>query len=756
MRKNIFIYISLFLLLCLLNASADDDFSKEKAFEHVKYLANTIGPRPMGSPQEREALLYAAEKLTEYGCQVEWQFIKQSNRFNTNSGNVFGRYPGLTEREIVIGAHIDSAGPEIPGANDDGSGIAVMLEVARVLCQQPHHSTLVFVAFGGEESGLVGSYHFVENYPLDNVALMLQLDMANDDSPLTIWMDTRQHQTPRWLVSESIDIFHSLGYRNIDYATHFQSFNNAMDGAGSDHQPFMKKGIPAIAFVSDITVPIHTRNDSVENFKIDGLERSGKLILELVKKFDKEQPKENKAHYMLFMLWERPIYINPGFIIGLIVLSIVIAVAALIVVRKRRDGFAEDKKIKLSWPKLLIFIFIIVIMMFASEWFMQVLKGQRFSWYAHPGAHLLYAVPFVLLGIWLALQILWKWRLRKDVFFYLIRASIYFTVLIIGFWLLGDARLALYPASGLLLISIGCLVPWGWLKGLLWILSPYMMLRLFIPEVYEFIYRSIGAGVFRAVRGTLLITAVSTGLILLIALFSMPFLLGFAAVYRSFSGDLFWLKRFRHKIALVPIGILIIGGAIYLYILPSYTTTWEQPVTINQKYDAEKNRTFIEFASSDYLKNIEATINGKVEKMNMWACTKEIDYPLDLNWLKVGYLCQPIEEGEEKIVNLNMMLEFERLPFTVSIELESDSTISIEECNVRYNQRGNNRVTMAWYSFPQGTLQPELKIRLPKDAALNAEVAVRFLETPVSISCKGENKHFVHRAVVTKKIDLLK
>jgi putative aminopeptidase FrvX len=750
------IIISLILFLCFINAVAEDNFSKEKAFAHVKYLADTIGPRPMGSPKEKEALLYTAEKLAEYGCQVEWQMISQSDRVNTSSGNVIGRFPGLTSREIVIGAHIDSAGPEIPGANDDGSGIAVMLEAARVLCKQPHQSTLVFVAFGGEESGLVGSSYFVEHYPLENVALMLQLDMASDDSPLTIWVDTKQHQTPEWLVSASIDTFHSLGYRNIDYATHFQSFNNALGGASSDHEPFMKKGIPAIAFVSDVTAPIHTRNDSVENFKIDGLERSGKLILELVKKFDKGQPKENKSHYMLFMLLERPLYINPGFIIGLIILSIAIAIAVLIVVRKRRDGFAEDKKIRLSWPKLALLLFIMIIMMFASEWLIQLIKGERFSWFAHPGPHLLYAIPFVFLGIWLALQILWKWRLRKDVFFYLIRSTIYFAVLIIGFWLLGGPRLALYPASGLLLIGIGCLIPWGWLKGLLWIISPYMMLRLFIPDYYEFVYRSLAAGAFGAARDTWIIAAVSAGLILSIALFSMPFLLGFAAVYRSYSGDLFWLKRFRKKVALIPIGILIIAGAIYLFILPSYTRIWEQSVSVNQKLDEEKNRTFIEFASSDYLKNIEANINGKIEKMNMWACTKEIDYPLDMNWLKVGYLCQPVDEEKDKLVNLNMMLEFEKLPYTVSIRLESNSAFAVEQCNVKYNQRKDNSATILWYSFPQGTLQPELKLRMPKDATLSAEVLARFLETPVSISCKGENKDFIHRAVITKKIDLLK
>lgn len=61
----------------------------------------------MGSPQEKAALNYAAEKFAEYGCQVEWQTVSQSEKYNTESYNVFGRFPGLTDREIVVGAHID-------------------------------------------------------------------------------------------------------------------------------------------------------------------------------------------------------------------------------------------------------------------------------------------------------------------------------------------------------------------------------------------------------------------------------------------------------------------------------------------------------------------------------------------------------------------------------------------------------------------------------------------------------------------------
>ena len=268
----------------------------------------------MGSPQERAALKYFADKLEEYGCEVGWHYITESKTQVTNSGNVFGRLSGLSSREIVIGAHIDSACPEIPGANDDGSGVAAVIELARVFSQTPHYATLVFVAFGGEESGLVGSNYFVENYPLESVAMMLQLDMTSNDSPLLLWIDSKQHQCPKWLVSASIDLFHELGYQNIDYPTHFQSLNSALEGAVSDHEPFLRKGIPAIGFVSDLRHPVHTRNDNLVYFEPSGLERSGRLVQELIKKFDKEQPESKLGHYMLLVVGGKPFFIPPFFL----------------------------------------------------------------------------------------------------------------------------------------------------------------------------------------------------------------------------------------------------------------------------------------------------------------------------------------------------------------------------------------------------------------------------------------------------------
>ena len=133
-------------------------------------------------------------------------------------------------------------------------------------------------------------------------------------------------------------------------------------------------------------------------------------------------------------------------------------------------------------------------------------------------------------------------------------------------------RQALYPAAALFLICLGCLIPWGWLKALLWLLSPYMMFRLLVlPEYYEFVYRAVSQ-FFNQIHDVMGELVVSGLFMLFMFVWAMPFLLGFAAVYRSFQGDLFWLKRFRGQFFSVLLAGILVVGAIYLYTLPSYTS----------------------------------------------------------------------------------------------------------------------------------------------------------------------------------------
>jgi hypothetical protein len=766
MKKPVSFLVSALIMSGLLgfgaSAQGEEPFSRERALEHLRYLAETIGPRPLGSPQELAALTYFAERLAEFGCLVEWQPVTQGggeqghSALNTSSFNVVGRLEGTEKREIVIGAHIDSASPEIPGANDDGSGVATMIELARVLSQESHTATLVFVAFCGEESGLIGSKSFVENYPLENVSLMLQLDMVSDDSPLMLWIDTQKTQTPEWLVRASIEAFHSLGYRNIDYPTFFQSLNNAFGGAGSDHQPFMEKGIPAIAFVTDVTFPIHTPNDTLEYFKPAGLERSGRLILALVDKFDNAQPEEKSGQYMLILIDERPVFVPLLWQRIFIVLSLAIGLCVLVGLyrtRKVRMSWDEEKKIKKSWPKLLVMNLIIIITMFISLWLMQLVSGQRTPWYAHPGPYVPYAFLFLVLGIWVGLQLTRKWSLRKNSFFYFVRAFFYLAILTALAWGASGPRLALYPAAGLLFLSLACWVPWGWLKGLFWILAPFWLFRILVlPEYYEFLVRSAAMS-FAALKGLLLTLLFWTALVLFFVFWTMPFLLGFAAVYRSSPGDVLGIKRLRSPVALIPIGLLVIGGAFYLKTLPAYDGPWEREVTVLQQRDAE-DKTAIEFISSGYLRGIRADLDGREEVLDGRISFRKFDWPLDMDWLKEDVTAQTEERETDRLVRLNGRLDFQKPPYSVVLRLKSDRKFSVENANVRYNHRKNG-LTVSWFSYPGQVLYPEIELALPREANLEAEISAVFLEAPLPVSCQAQKTIFIHRAEIKRRVELL-
>ncbi len=93
--------------------------------------------------------------------------------------NVVWTLPGLTnpDRIWIVGAHYDSYNN--PGADDDASGVAAVLEAARVLSQFRFADTITFVAFDAEEHGLVGSYRYAATHTTDNVLGMISLDMIS-------------------------------------------------------------------------------------------------------------------------------------------------------------------------------------------------------------------------------------------------------------------------------------------------------------------------------------------------------------------------------------------------------------------------------------------------------------------------------------------------------------------------------------------------------------------------------------------------
>lgn len=205
---------------------------------------------------------------------------------SVEGANLIGIIEGQDERLknefIIIGAHFDHAGNNKngtynPGALDNASGTATMMEIARVLAQnsiKPKKSIL-FIGFNGEEEGLYGSYHYVDNplYPLDDKTMMINLDMVGSKRvvPLkSISFDSKN----TGLRDELYDIAKELG---IEVKTDVNQ--------GSDHVPFATKGIQSACLIHmDMESGYHTPIDTPDKVDKKRVAEVAKVVLSYLDK----------------------------------------------------------------------------------------------------------------------------------------------------------------------------------------------------------------------------------------------------------------------------------------------------------------------------------------------------------------------------------------------------------------------------------------------------------------------------------------
>ncbi len=171
---------------------------------------------------------------------------------------------------VIIGGHYDSV-PDGPGANDNASGTAVALEIARALAADGLDSGLCVILFGGEERGLLGSIHYVANLTEDQrglIAGFLNFDMlgVGDGWPI---IGTAA------LVQLASEYAAAIGITTEP--------SDLPDNVGSDHAPFVDAGIPAILYNCFCDPNYHTILDRVEFIKPERLQQAGEMGLPLVK-----------------------------------------------------------------------------------------------------------------------------------------------------------------------------------------------------------------------------------------------------------------------------------------------------------------------------------------------------------------------------------------------------------------------------------------------------------------------------------------
>jgi hypothetical protein len=215
--------------------------------------------------------------------------VEKKVYYDYETQNVIGyvkgkKYPG---KYIVLGAHYDHLGMMgskalFQGANDNASGVALMMDLARFYAKpenQPDFS-MVFIAFGAEEAGLLGSKYFVEHpkMPLTDMRFMINLDLLGTGEKGLMVVNA----------PSCPDEFNLLKSINTSYK-YVVDLQSRPPAPISDHAPFYQKGVSCFYFYLMGDYPYyHDLNDKFEKLSFAGYDGTFKLISEFVKEL---QPK---------------------------------------------------------------------------------------------------------------------------------------------------------------------------------------------------------------------------------------------------------------------------------------------------------------------------------------------------------------------------------------------------------------------------------------------------------------------------------
>lgn len=211
------------------------------------------------------------------GATVRVTIKEDSETKDGSSENIIARLTpssGPQEKTIIIGAHYD--GVDAAAANDNASGVAVLLEAARLLAQQKLQCNVVFVAFGAEEVGTVGSRYYVSQMNFRekaNTVGMLNLDMVGRGD--TWYVFTVNEDAKSLPADLAVQCMGQFGYKN-----------KRIGAYGSDHVAFEGAGISVAGFEGSPDPDYHTVRDSLDKLEKEDLIQICKVVTAVALKLD--------------------------------------------------------------------------------------------------------------------------------------------------------------------------------------------------------------------------------------------------------------------------------------------------------------------------------------------------------------------------------------------------------------------------------------------------------------------------------------
>lgn len=275
-------------------SGGEPEFDSASAFVFLEEQVD-IGFRYPGSPEHTRLQRYLAGKLKDFGADVSLQpFDAVLTTGDTlHLINIIANYNRGASKRIMLAAHYDTRpfadrDPDpanrdkpIHGANDGASGVAVLLEIARLLGENEPPVGVDIVLFDGEDYGregtavdyCLGSAHFARRLKGYKPAAAIVIDMIGD-SDLEILMEGYSSAASPVLLGEIFDIAEELGYE--------QFRRKKMGAIIDDHLPLIQSGVNAVDLIDFDYEYWHTLEDTPDKCSPESLEAVGKVLLHYI------------------------------------------------------------------------------------------------------------------------------------------------------------------------------------------------------------------------------------------------------------------------------------------------------------------------------------------------------------------------------------------------------------------------------------------------------------------------------------------
>ena len=267
-------------------------FSGERALAIETEFVTRFPDRDSGQPNNPLAAAWLAERLEAAGleCQLDaWEFVNYSRVVPLH--NAVCVLPGESDQEIVLTAHHDQAPMTTEGADNDGSGVSILVHLAEIIAAEgrPRY-TLVFLFADAEEYGNGGTVRYLETHSdPQKILVALSLDNLGKRWYTGLDMDPRgrfRGYGPVWLQRVAQEVAGQVGDQWVPVMRPavFQALEQAVPVAFMDEGPFVAAGVPSFGFAGicasefqeDCYTTFHTPLDTLGTQSAESLEQAGR------------------------------------------------------------------------------------------------------------------------------------------------------------------------------------------------------------------------------------------------------------------------------------------------------------------------------------------------------------------------------------------------------------------------------------------------------------------------------------------------